>query len=131
MPAVRGRTLWGGFRVTEALDPGVRILSETELADRIDKTAPVLVLFYADWCPFSEKLMPTFRNTLGEIDMDVVAANISHPKDPRWKEHNIETVPTAVVFEKGTELRRSAARKGQTLEEEDLLSLEEKAAETA
>lgn len=113
----------------KALDPGVRILSETEMADRIRKPAPVMVVFYADWCPFSERSMPIIRDSLDEIDMEVVAANISHPKDPRWKEHSIDTVPTVAVFEQGTELRRSAARRGQRLEEDDLLSLEDKARE--
>lgn len=110
----------------EPLDPGVRILSETALADRVSRERPVMVVFYADWCPFSEGSMPAIRQTADEIDMEVVAANISHPKDPRWSEHDIETVPTLAVFEHGTELRRAAARRGQSLEEDDIRALEDK-----
>lgn len=110
----------------EPLDPGVRILSETALADRIHRDRPVMVVFYADWCPFSEESMPAIRQTADRVDMDVVAANLSHPKDPRWEEHDIDTVPTLAVFENGTEQRRAAARRGQSLEEDDLLALEEK-----
>lgn len=110
----------------DALDPGVRILSETALADRIERERPVMVLFYADWCPFSEASMPVFREHSDEMDMEVVAANLSHPEDPRWEEHDIDTVPTVAVFADGTEQRRAAARRGQSLEEEDLRSLETK-----
>lgn len=110
----------------DALNPGVRILSETALTDRVHRDRPVMVVFYADWCPFSEASMPTIRETAEDVDMEVVAANISHPKDPRWEEFGIETVPTLAVFENGTEQRRAAARRGQSLEEEDLLALEEK-----
>lgn len=110
----------------DALDPGVRVLSETALADRIERERPVMVLFYADWCPFSEASMPVFRQHSDEIDMEVVAANLSHPEDPRWKEHDIETVPTLAVFADGTEQRRAAARRGQSLEEDDMLALEDK-----
>jgi thiol-disulfide isomerase/thioredoxin len=111
----------------EPLDPGVRILSETALTDRVHRDRPVMVVFYADWCPFSEASMPTIRQTADDVDMEVVAANISHPKDPRWGEFDIETVPTLAVFENGTELRRAAARRGQSLEEDDMLALAEKA----
>jgi thiol-disulfide isomerase/thioredoxin len=111
----------------EPLDPGVRILSETALADRVHRDRPVMVVFYADWCPFSEASMPVIRQTADEVDMDVVAANISHPKDPRWEEFDVETVPTLAVYENGAEQRRAAARRGQSLEEDDMLALGEKA----
>lgn len=110
----------------DGLDPGVRILSETALSDRVHRDRPVMVVFYADWCPFSEASMPAIRDTAEDVDVDVVAANISHPKDPRWEEFGIDTVPTLAVYENGTEQRRAAARRGQSLEEDDLVALAEK-----
>lgn len=107
----------------DALDPGVRVLSETALADRIERERPVMVLFYADWCPFSEASMPAFRQHSDEVDMEVVAANLSHPEDPRWTDHDVETVPTLAVFANGTEQRRAAARRGQSLEVDDMRAL--------
>lgn len=102
--------------MSDALNAGARVLSETELADRIDRDEPVAVLFYADWCPFCEAFLPVFREHLDGFDVDVVAANVSHPEDPRWIEHAVEAIPTIAVFEAGEETARLEAEAGVGLD---------------
>ncbi len=104
------------------LDPGVPQLSETALTDRIGRDKPVVVLFYADWCPFCEAFMPVFRENKKAFDDELVAANISHPEDPRWEAWGIETIPTLVAYAGGEERDRLEAEAGVGLTEEDLVA---------
>lgn len=100
----------------------VPILGETALADRVARDRPVLVLFYADWCPFCAAFVPVFNGHAGELPVPAVAANISHPEDPRWETHAIETIPTLVLFREGKEVSRLKAAPGVGLDEEALVS---------
>lgn len=98
-----------------ALDPGVPILAETALADRVDRPAPVLVLFYADWCPFCEAFVPGFREANAEASLPAVAANVSHPEDPRWETYSVEAIPTVLAYREGAEIDRLEAVPGEGL----------------
>ncbi len=94
------------------LDPGVLVVAEAALRDRIRRERPVLVLFYADWCGFCAAFVPTFAGIAPDLEIDTVAANISHPGDPRWDEYAVEAVPTLVAFERGVEIARLDAKPG-------------------
>lgn len=106
--------------MSESLDPGVPVLAEKALEDRIGRDEPVLVLFYADWCPFCEAFLPKFRNARNGLPVDAAAANLSHPEDPRWEAHDIETIPTLVLFKGGEERSRLEATSGEGLHKDDL-----------
>jgi thiol-disulfide isomerase/thioredoxin len=103
-----------------AIDPGVPILDEDELADRIDDEDLVAVLFYADWCGFCRAFAPAFRDRVDTLDVEAVAANISDESDPRWKRHDVQAVPTLAAFEDGEQVARVDARPGRGLEAEDV-----------
>jgi thioredoxin 1 len=75
---------------------------ERELAGR----ERVLVLFYADWCPFSRAFLPDFDRAEPEASVPFVRANIADSNDPRWKRHGVQHVPTLVYFEHGEPLER-------------------------
>lgn len=106
--------------MTEHLDPGAPVLPETALADRIDREKPVVVLYYADWCPFCQAFMPVFRQALDSIELPTAAANLSHPEDPRWETRRVETIPTLVVYEDGKERTRLEATAGKGIDEDEL-----------
>lgn len=102
------------------LDPGVPVLAEAALADRVERSSPVIVLFYADWCPFCEAFLPVFRKRVDAAPVDAVAANISHPEDPRWEAYDVDSIPTLTVHRAGEEIARLPARKGEGLDGSDL-----------
>lgn len=104
------------------LEPDVTQLSETALADRIGRDKPVIVLYYADWCPFCEAFMPVFREHREAFERELVAANLSHPEDPRWEAWGIETIPTLVAYAGGEERDRLEARKAEGLDGAELTS---------
>ena len=79
-----------------------------------------LVLFHADWCPFSRAFLPLFEATEPEANVPFARANLLQPMDPRWDEHRILTVPTLVYFEHGEELERLEALRGRGIGRVDL-----------
>ncbi len=111
------------------LDAGVGVLAETALADRIRRGKPVIVLFYADWCPFCARFLPIFRRHAKTMPVETLAANISHPDDPRWDTYRVDAVPTFIAFRDGNEVLRADARKGVGLTEADLVAFIEAAKE--
>lgn len=100
------------------LEPGVPVLAETALADRIDRGTPVLVLFYADWCPYCQEFLPRFRKQRHRLPVSPAAANLSHPEDPRWERYDVETIPTLVAYRDGEEIARIEAEPGEGLEQD-------------
>lgn len=103
-----------------AIDPGVPVVDEDELDERIQAEDPVAVFFYADWCGFCRAFAPTFQQRVDMLDLEAVAANISERSDPRWKRFGVSTVPTLVAFAAGEQVARVDGRPGRGLEAEDV-----------
>lgn len=80
----------------------------------------VVVLFHADWCPFSRIFMRDFEDLEPEASVPFVRANIRHPLDPRWDDYNVRVVPTVAYFEHGEELERIESARGMGLNAHDL-----------
>lgn len=89
------------------LDPGVPQLDDKDLAQRIFDAERVVVLFYTDASVHCKRFVPAFRARVDEFACEVVAANISDRRDPRWDTYKVGDVPTVVVYEAGRELART------------------------
>lgn len=113
----------GGLAGVSGIDPGVAILDEQALDERIESSQPVIVFFYADWCGFCRAFSEPFRETIRDAEVEAVAANISAESDPRWKRFDISVVPTLVAFRDGEEIARAGGRPGMGLDIEDLEQL--------
>lgn len=91
--------------------------SQPEFAQRLREADRVVVLFHADWCPFSKAFLDEFERADEESSVPMVRANVRHPMDPRWDDHRVLTVPTAIYFEHGEELERAEAQRGRGLDD--------------
>lgn len=79
-------------------------------------TAPVVVDFYADWCMPCRTLAPTLEEVSRELAGDVRFVKVNVDDDASLANHyGVMSVPTVMLFEKGTERDRfvGALSKGQ------------------
>lgn len=82
----------------------------------------ILVLFYADWCPYCANFKPIFE----EIRSDKVqkkAALVNEDENPLWDRFNIQAVPTMIAFQNGQIVARRDAKRGVGLTRKDMESL--------
>lgn len=105
------------------LDPGVPILDADETAQAIASQDLVVVLFYADWCGFSARLIGPFEEKHEDLPGTVVAANLSSNTDPRWDRYHVQAVPTVVAFRHGEPVARADAIPGRGLRPDHLEDL--------
>jgi thioredoxin 1 len=90
--------------------------------DGIKSKDKALVLFYASWCPFSQRFLPIFeeyaKNNPGEC-MSVVIDD----KPELCEEYAIEYYPTVLMFKKGKIIQRLDAEPGLGLTKKQLKEL--------
>ena len=93
------------------------------------KTKRVLMMFYAEWCPFCQKFKPMFESlpcfTHPEFNAKYRAygATLNDDENPLWDRFSINSVPTLVAFEEGRVVSRRDARMGIGLTKSDLDSI--------
>lgn len=63
----------------------------------------VAVMFTADWCGYCRRFLPHFKAV-----REGVVVDISDEDDPLWEIHDVQVVPTVIVFEDGKPVRRWA-----------------------
>jgi len=81
-----------------------------------------VVLFYASWCPFSQKFLPVFEKY--SLDKAEKCLRIkTDDKASLCEKYSIDVVPTVLVFEKGTVKKRLDGVPGVGLKEKQLRDL--------
>ena len=87
----------------------------------LNSDKPVLVDFWAAWCPFCTKLAPHFEAVAGEMDGDVKFARINiDDEEPLSDSFNVDTIPTLMLFRNGKALG-SVVAPGTRAEVEDFI----------
>jgi thioredoxin 1 len=95
----------------------------------LSKTNKVLVMFYADWCPFCQKFKPMFESLPCLIDSKSNAkyraygAKLNDDDNPLWDRFSISSVPTIIAFDGARPIARRDARMGIGLTKSDLDSI--------
>ena len=93
-------------------------------ADEIRNKDKALVLFYATWCPFSQRFLPIFaeysRSNPEECLSIVVDDNPEICED-----YSIEYYPTVILFRKGKVSKRLDAKPGVGLDRKQLEEIAE------
>jgi thioredoxin 1 len=86
----------------------------------------ILVLFYADWCPFCQRFRPTFESAARSksgASLKMYGAKLNDDDNPLWGRFSINAVPTIIAFDKGNIVSRRDARMGAGLNDSDLNSI--------
>ena len=84
-----------------------------------------LVLFYADWCHYCSRFLPTFEESLKKISPKVLVGGVKLNDDdnPLWDKYNINAVPTLIAFSNNSIKSRRDAKMGVGLTNSDLDSI--------
>ncbi len=83
----------------------------------------VVVLFYANWCPFCRRFKSVFESWAGKSGVKFAMAEVAEDDNPMWDSFGVEVIPTIVAFRGHKELARRNGKAGIGLSEDDLKSL--------
>jgi len=95
------------------------------LHDKIDNKDKAVVLFYATWCPHSQRFLPIFEEYSKNNPMECLSVIVDEEPDI-CEEYDIEYYPTVIMFKKGKVHKRLDAEPGVGLNKKQLKELTEK-----
>lgn len=86
-------------------------LSE-QLQEALNGTKPVLVEFYADWCPHCKAMMPVMEELKKETGYEAVIIQVEGDQNPDIMEkYHVRSYPTFILFKDGQEAWRDSGEK--------------------
>jgi thioredoxin 1 len=80
------------------------------------------VLFYASWCPFSQRFLPIFKEYAESHPKDCLSVMIDS-KPELCDKYSIEYYPTVLLFKNGKVAKRLDSSAGAGLTKEQLVEL--------
>jgi len=95
---------------------------EYGLDDILKAKDRVFVVFYASWCPFSQKFLPTFEKYAQSKEQSCLRVKIDD-KASLCEKYSVEGVPTVIFFENGKVTKRLDGAPGEGLTEKQLKDL--------
>ncbi len=90
--------------------------------EAVEAKEKAYVLFYASWCPHSQRFLPIFRQYAKTNPQECLAVMIDYKPEVCDKYH-IEYFPTVLLFKRGAVEKRLDATPGRGLTEEQLMDL--------
>lgn len=88
----------------------------------LNTSQKILVLFYADWCPYCANFKPTFEE-INSGTLEKRTALVNEDENPLWDRFNIQAIPTMIAFQNGKILARRDAKKHIGLTRTDMESI--------
>lgn len=71
-------------------------------ADVIQSSAPVLVDFWAEWCPPCHAIAPSLEEIAAELEGSVKIAKLNVDDNPRTAvKYGVRSLPTLIMFKNG------------------------------
>ena len=96
-----------------------KINVEHEIGDILESKDKVFVLFYASWCPFSQRFLPVFEK-FAQDKTHKCTRVVTDDKSSLCEKYLVEVVPTVLVFRDGKLTRRLDGVPGEGLTEKQL-----------
>jgi thioredoxin 1 len=73
---------------------------------------PVLLEFYADWCPHCQRMMPIVEHIRANMGEHIEIVQIEGDRNPLMMEqYGADSYPTWIVFKNGREVWRNGGEK--------------------
>jgi thioredoxin 1 len=95
---------------------------EYDLEDILKTKNKVFVLFYASWCPFSQRFLPIFEKYTQDNPTGCLRVKIDD-KAKLCEKYSVDVVPTVLLFENGQVTKRLDGAPGAGLNEKQLKNL--------
>ncbi|MBI4441603.1 thioredoxin [Candidatus Woesearchaeota archaeon] len=95
------------------LETLVHVSDATFDKEVLQSSVPVVVDFYATWCPPCKRLAPIFEETSKRYTGKVTFAKMDTDKNKKPDSYNISGIPTLIVFKNGKEVKRHVGFVGQ------------------
>jgi thiol-disulfide isomerase/thioredoxin len=95
---------------------------QTNLDDELKSKEKAFVLFYATWCPYSQRFLPVFQEYAKSNPRECVSIIIDDKPD-LCEKYEIEYYPTVLMFKKGAVEKRLDATPGLGLTKKQLKEL--------
>jgi thiol-disulfide isomerase/thioredoxin len=99
-----------------------RIDVEYKLEDVLKSKDKAIVLFYASWCPFSQRFLPVFEKFSQDKTRPCMRV-VTDDKASLCEKYSVDVVPTVLVFERGKVVKRLDGKPGMGLSEKQLADL--------
>jgi thioredoxin 1 len=90
--------------------------------EKINEKDKAIVLFYATWCPFSQRFLPIFEDYLKSNPKECLSVIVDEEPDV-CKEYGIEYYPTVIMFKSGKVYKRLDSKPGVGLSKKQLKDL--------
>jgi thioredoxin 1 len=106
----------------ESSDQCILIHNEQELEKILQTKDTFFILFYAEWCPFSQRFLPIFERCVKNSNYECYRMKIDEYPH-LCNRYNVEVYPTIVFFKKGKIVERLDGTHGVGLNEKQFLDL--------
>lgn len=94
------------------------ITSQEEFAEAIRSTKPVVVTFYATWCPDCHRIDPFMPEVEAAYQEKLELVAVDRDKLPELAQQlDVFGIPSFIAFQEGRELIRFVSKRGKSREE--------------
>ncbi|HEX7482909.1 MAG TPA: thioredoxin domain-containing protein [Candidatus Bathyarchaeia archaeon] len=100
--------------------------SKSEIENVLKSKEKAFVLFYASWCPFSQRFLPVFEDYAKSNPQECMSVVIDDMPD-LCEKYEIDYYPTVLLFKNGSVEKRLDATPGLGLTKKQLNDLTSKA----
>jgi len=98
------------------------INTEQELEKILETNESMFILFYAPWCPFSQRFLSIFEQCSRDTKRQCYRMMIDELPH-LWEKYHVEVFPTVIFFEKGKVSKRLDGIHGVGLTEQQFRDL--------